>query len=106
MRPRVPIIALAALIGFGLAQRRMLELAVDDSPAGLDPHIVTAFASVVVTGRLHDSLLEVNAALQLEPAPATGYTVSAYGLTYTFTLRQCVTFHNGRPVTAPGQGAA
>ena len=45
MLHRTLIIALAALVGFGLAQRGTLELAVDQSPAGLDPHIVTAFSS-------------------------------------------------------------
>lgn len=100
MRQRVLIIALAALVGFGLAQRGTLELAVDQSPAGLDPHIVTAFSSFQIIGQVYDGLLEINADLQLEPALATGYTVSPDGLTYTFALREGVTFHNGRPFTA------
>jgi len=98
MRQRALTIALAALIGFGLAQT--LELAVDQSPAGLDPHIVTAFSSFQLIGQVYDGLLEINADLQLEPALATGYTVSADGLTYTFNLRDGVKFHNGRPFTA------
>jgi peptide/nickel transport system substrate-binding protein len=98
MRQRVLTIALAALIGFGLAQT--LELAVDQSPAGLDPHIVTAFSSFQIIGQVYDGLLEINADLQLEPALATGYAVSPDGLTYTFDLRDGVTFHNGRPFTA------
>ena len=100
MRHRILTLALAALVGLGLAQGGTLELAVDSSPAGLDPHIITAFASIAITGQIYDSLLEVNADLQLEPALATGYTVSPDGLTYTFTLREGVTFHNGRPFTA------
>ena len=100
MRRRVLTLTLAALVGFGLAQSGTLELAVDSSPAGLDPHIITAFSSTAILGQIYDGLMEVNADLQLEPALATGYTVSPDGLTYTFTLRQGVTFHNGRPFAA------
>jgi len=100
MRHRIATIALAAIVGFGLAQQGTLELAVDQSPAGLDPHIVTAFSSFQIIGQIYDGLMEINADLQLEPSLATGYSVSADGLTYTFALRPGVTFHNGRPFTA------
>jgi len=75
-------------------------LAVDQAPVGLDPHIVTAFSSFNVIGQIYDGLVEVNAALELEPALATSWTVSDDGLTYVFQLREGVTFHNGRPFTA------
>ena len=100
MRRRMLLVALATLVSFGLAQRGTLELAVDTAPAGLDPHLVTAFSSFQITGQIYDGLLEINADLQLEPALATGYTVSDDGLVYTFDLRPGVTFHNGRPFTA------
>lgn len=77
-----------------------LELAVDQSPVGLDPHIVTAFSSFSVIGQIYDGLLETNADLQLEPALATSWEVSEDGLSYTFTLRDDVVFHNGRPMTS------
>jgi len=100
MRQRILAVLLAALLGLGLAQRGTLELAVDSSPAGLDPHVITAFSSTAILGQIYDGLLEINADLQLEPALATSYVVSRDGLTYTFALRQGVTFHNGRPFTA------
>jgi peptide/nickel transport system substrate-binding protein len=100
MRRRILLVALAALVSFGLAQRGTLELAVDTAPAGLDPHLVTAFSSVAIMEQIYDALLEVNADLQLEPALATDYTVSADGLVYTFDLRSDVSFHNGRAFTA------
>lgn len=95
-------IALLLLMGVGLAsaQTGTLEVAVDSSPAGLDPHKVTAFSSFAVIGQIYDGLFELNSDLQLEPALATGYEVSDDGLTYTVSIREGVKFHNGRDMTA------
>src|SRR5690606_5521170 len=38
--------------------------------------------------------------LELEPSLATGFEVSDDGLTYTFTILEGVTFHNGDPLTS------
>src|SRR5690625_647240 len=86
--------------GVALAQTGTLEIAVDSSPAGLDPHKVTAFSSFAVVGQIYDGLFEVNSDLQIEPALATGYEVSEDGLTYTVSIREGVKFHNGRDMTA------
>lgn len=95
---------LAALLlsgaSFGLTQSSTLEIAVDQSPVGLDPHIATAFSTFVVIGQIYDGLLELNADLGLEPALAESWAVSDDGLSYTFTLRDGVVFHNGRAMTS------
>ncbi len=96
---RIALLAVA-LLGLAWAQTGTLELAVDQSPVGLDPHKVTAFASFAVIGQVYDGLLEINADLQLEPALAASYAISDDGLVYTFTLREGVVFHNGRPFGA------
>jgi len=90
------------ILSFGLVwgQSGTLEIAVDQSPVGFDPHVVTAFSSFAVIGQIYDGLLEVNADLQLEPALAESWEVSDDGLTYTFTLRDDVNFHNGRALSA------
>lgn len=89
-----------AVSGTVAAQSGTLEVAVDQAPVGLDPHKVTAFSSFVVIGQIYDGLLEVNSDLQLEPALADGWEVSDDGLTYSFTLRDDVVFHNGRALRA------
>lgn len=94
------LIALAASLTIGSAQQGTLELAVDSSPAGLDPHIITAFSSTAILSQIYDGLMEVNADLEVEPALATSYAVSADGLSYLFNLREGVKFHNGRTMTA------
>jgi peptide/nickel transport system substrate-binding protein len=88
------------LAGMVHAQTGTLEIAVDSSPAGLDPHKVTAFSSFAVIGQIYDGLFELNSDLQMEPALATGYEVSDDGLTYTVAIREGVKFHNGRDLTA------
>ncbi len=98
MRRTLLTLGLAISLGIGTAQT--LELAVDSSPAGLDPHVVTAFASTAILGQIYDGLLELNADLELEPALATDYSVSDDGLAYTFELRDGVTFHDGSAFTA------
>lgn len=50
MRRWTLIAALVAVASFASAQSGTLELAVDSSPAGLDPHVVTAFSSIAILG--------------------------------------------------------
>ncbi|MBA2777230.1 MAG: ABC transporter substrate-binding protein [Chloroflexia bacterium] len=53
-----------------------------------------------VVRQIHDSLYIVNDQYELEPVLAESYEPSADGRTYTFRLRQGVTFHNGDPFTS------
>lgn len=96
----------AALLvgGFAFAQQiergGTLQLAVDQSPVGLDPHVATAFSTFVVTGQVYEGLLDVDANLKVRPLLATRYTRSDDGLRYVFSLRPGVKFQNGDPLSA------
>ena len=80
---------------------QVIEVAIDQSPAGLDPHIITAFASfMVVNGTIYEGLTAVDKDLRLNPGLAESWTVSPDGKTYTFKLRPGMTFHDGSPVEA------
>lgn len=95
------VLALVLLFaGSATAQSGTLEVAVDQSPVGLDPHIVTAFSSFVVIGNIYDGLVELNSDLEIQPALATSWEVSDDGMTFTMQLRDDVVFHNGRAMTA------
>ena len=62
-----------------------LEIAVSQSPAGLDPHIITAFASFeIVNGTIYEGLTNVDKDLRVAPALAESWTVAPDGKTYTF----------------------
>ena len=49
---------------------------------------------------IHDYVIEQDAEGNLVPALATEWSASEDGLTWTFTLREDVIFHNGDPLTA------
>jgi ABC-type transport system substrate-binding protein len=70
-------------------------------PTSIDPAVVQDTSSFSFTRNVYEPLMEIDpAALELIPALATEYTLSDDGLTYTFTLRDGVTFHSGNAFTA------
>jgi peptide/nickel transport system substrate-binding protein len=78
-----------------------LTIAVPDEPPGLDPTTSPAVAIArVVYNNLLEGLVKVNMQGEVVRALAERYVVSTDGTEYTFTLRQGVSFHNGRPLTA------
>ena len=66
----------------------------------LDPHKATAAGTKEILFNIFEGLLKVNENGSLICAVASDYSVSEDGLTYTFTLRDNVKFHNGNNVTA------
>ncbi len=86
---------------------QVLEVAVDASPVGLDPHLVTAFASFqVVNGTIYEGLTSIDKDLRVKPGVAASWTVSPDGKTYVFKIRPGATFHNGAPVQAEDVAAS
>ncbi|MFP5330797.1 MAG: ABC transporter substrate-binding protein, partial [Acidimicrobiia bacterium] len=69
-------------------------------PDRLDPHLTSAYASFQVLENVYDTLVQPGPDLQMEPALAESWEISEDNLTWTFTLREGVTFHNGRALTA------
>ncbi|MBN2246286.1 MAG: ABC transporter substrate-binding protein [Candidatus Aminicenantes bacterium] len=69
-------------------------------PRTLDPALLTDIYSVTVIKQLLDGLVQFDQNLNVIPAIARSWKISADGLTYTFYLREGVKFHNGREVTA------
>jgi len=65
-----------------------------------DPAKGSDEASCAALVNLYDTLVFPTASGVINPDLATSWTVSQDGLTYTFNLRQGVTFHNGDPFNA------
>ncbi|MGV0717196.1 ABC transporter substrate-binding protein [Mycolicibacterium sp. XJ662] len=77
-----------------------LIAAISGEPDQLDPHKTTAYFSFEVLENVFDTLVEPDENLEMRPALAESWTVSADQLTWTFPLRGGVTFHDGSPLTA------
>ncbi|MGY1828021.1 MULTISPECIES: ABC transporter substrate-binding protein [unclassified Blastococcus] len=74
----------------------VLVAAVSAQPDQFDPHVTSAYPSFQVLENVYDTLVVPNAQdLTMEPSLATDWEVSEDGLTWTFNLREGVTFHDG-----------
>src|SRR5690606_40712140 len=69
--------------------------AISAEPDQFDPHKTQAYASFQVLENVYDTLVVPDAEGEFQPSLATEWTTSDDGLTWTFTLREGVTFHDG-----------
>ncbi|MEY9853723.1 peptide/nickel transport system substrate-binding protein [Leifsonia sp. EB41] len=53
-----------------------------------------------LNGNVYEGLFKLTDDGKVQPLLATKYTTSSDGLTYTFTLREGVKFHSGKPLTS------
>ncbi|HET8756491.1 MAG TPA: ABC transporter substrate-binding protein [Solirubrobacteraceae bacterium] len=73
-----------------------LVAAISAKPDRLDPHKTTAYAAFQVLENVYDTLVVPDPeTLEFEPSLATEWNVSDDRLTWTFELRDGVTFHDG-----------
>ncbi len=76
-----------------------LRLAGSD-PITLDPHIAGDAGSATYIVEIFSGLMTITPDLEIVPDLAESFEVNPDGTQYTFTLRNGITFHNGRAVTA------
>ena len=69
-------------------------------PDRADPAVGNDYASSTTLANLYDTLIFPNARGTVDPWLATSWDISTDGLTWTFHLRQDVTFHDGTPLKA------
>jgi peptide/nickel transport system substrate-binding protein len=93
---------LAAGWGGAVAQpaERPLRLVVNVGLQVLDPIAGTSFITRNFGYMVFDTLVAMDSKGQFRPQMLEGWTVSEDGLTYTFTLRPGLEWHDGKPVTA------
>jgi len=84
------------------AQKRSGELIIAQiaPPPTLDPHFSTSISTRNVAMNIFETLVTRDENNAVVPELAESITASPDGLTYTFKLRQGVTFHNGKPMTS------
>lgn len=81
------------------AEGGTLRFGTDAEPIGFDPHTISAVASLRVISQLYNTLVDVDEDLNVIPELATSWE-QPDDVTYIFHLRDDVTFHNGRQMTA------
>jgi peptide/nickel transport system substrate-binding protein len=110
---RLAAVSVAAALGLGAcssgdavdtgddeAGAGALTAAIAGEPDQLDPHKTTAYFSFQVLENVYDTLVEPDDDLKMRPALAESWTTSPDQLSWTFTLRDGVTFHDGQPLTS------
>jgi peptide/nickel transport system substrate-binding protein len=68
-----------------------------EEPDTLNPYVTQLVTTSDILAGIMDGLMQYDSRQQLQPSLAEGFEISPDGLTYTFKLRQNVTFHNGDP---------
>jgi peptide/nickel transport system substrate-binding protein/oligopeptide transport system substrate-binding protein len=78
----------------------ILKLTLPSEPLTLDPAMRTDATSNEVVAQIFEGLVQFDAGLNVLPAIATHWSISADGLEWTFNLKKGVKFHNGRELTS------
>ncbi len=95
------LVAVFLLLTASLAVAAEKQVRFSESwPPRLDPAVGQSYSDSIAYSNLYDSLVFPEPDGSVVPCLAEKWTVSKDGLTYTFTLRRNVTFHNGDPLTA------
>lgn len=99
-------VSAAAVVGLGLAASAPARadgtlVWGDNPPASMDPHAIFDVPMQFVLLNVYDGLYRyVDNPPELEPWLAESHEVSEDGLTWDFTLREGITFHDGSALTA------
>lgn len=89
------LIALALALSWSHASAQTVTLAMGAQPETLDPHKTAATSSFRVTKSIYDGLVEPDREGEIVGGLAEAWDISEDGLTWTFTLREGVSFHDG-----------
>ena len=84
---------------YGIPRDRAFTMPLGE-PATLDPAIARETTSHLYVNSIFSGLVRFSSNLSLVPDLAERWDVDAAGVVYTFTLRDGIAFHDGRPITA------
>ena len=112
MRPRLPsltlilivfsfLILVTAACSPGSEETSTLVYGLTLAPTGIDPHLNASSELGIPLHSVYDTLIFLNPETgKFVPGLADSWTISPDGLTYLFTLRRDVIFHDGTPFNA------
>lgn len=81
-------------------ERNILTMSCNQEFGTIDPQRGNDWTESMAMVNVYDALVFPDTAGDMEPKLATDWSASPDGLTYSFTLRKGVKFHDGREVTA------
>ena len=100
LKAALPAFLLATALGSpALAQTKTIRAVMHSDLRVLDPGLTTAYITRDHGYMVYDTLLAMDEHFKIQPQMAS-YKVSDDKLTYTFTLRDGLKWHDGTPVTA------
>ena len=88
----------ACASGGAVAQQKVLKFIPQADLRILDPIATTAYITRNHGYMVYDTLFSIDEKFQVKPQMADKWEMSKDGLTYTFTLRPGLKFHDGAPV--------
>lgn len=88
------------LLASTAAAQDTVRVGLAEDPDVLDPDLARTYVGRIVFASMCDKLFEITPGLEVFPQLATGYEVSADGLSLTMTIREGVLFHDGTPLDA------
>jgi len=89
----------AGVLSWSFAQGTLI-IAQGTDAVSLDPALATDSPSATVNSHIYETLFELTTESEIVPHLASDFEVSGDGLTWTITIREGVTFHDGTPLTA------
>ncbi|MBU0723615.1 MAG: ABC transporter substrate-binding protein [Alphaproteobacteria bacterium] len=94
------VAALSALLPVSAEAETVLRVVKHSPVRVLDPIMTTAYTARDHGYMIFDTLLALDEKQQIKPQMLEGWKISDDGLTYSFTLRDGLKWHDGTPVTA------
>src|SRR5213596_1054627 len=93
------LFVLAAVLAVSTVQAKPFRWASAGDPQTIDPHSQNELLTNAINGQMYETLVNRGKKLEIVPALATEWK-EVDPLTWRFTLRKGVTFHDGTPFTA------
>ncbi|NQS88233.1 ABC transporter substrate-binding protein [Patescibacteria group bacterium] len=105
MKQKILLLLVAVMFSFMLFPvegigRNLLTMSCNQEFGTIDPQRGTDWTESMAMINIYDPLVFPSSTGEMEPKLATNWTASPDGLTYTFTIRKGVKFHDGSEVTA------
>ena len=94
-----------ALVATSASAEKVLRFIPQADLRILDPITTTAYITRNHAYMVYDTLFATDAKFQVQPQMVDKWDLSKDKLTYTFTLRDGLKFHDGQPVRSAGQSA-